>query len=190
MQLVMFNAKMSLEFCVCCAVAWYEQGMNQGYLSKILASGPFKHKRVSKKQFAKFTRSQRLDGCPRKYGPTVCQKRLKKYMPVIRGIHKQVWEWVAGRWTESSLEGQMLLRFTAKPTADLAVAPVQIVTFVSRRSGNPRRLVLTKAGAKDASGIVFVLKNLLESHRTSYELALEMLSLFAPVDYDVFSVFT
>ena len=82
-------------------------------------------------------------------------------------------------------EGLFLARFTGAPIAGLPLGtpaePQQLLVFLGRRLGNPQRLMFTRVQQGSTDGEFFV-KDLVNSHCSSYELALEMLTMYGPVD--------
>ena len=127
------------------------------------------------------SRNHALHGCPTIYGPIVCRTRHRKIMVKIKASHKQLWSYVKGLWQDDRSEGSMLFCFRAfRNNGDSK----RMCLWLSRRMGNPHRLLWTRCYFADLSssgsmvGRVLEIRELHLSHCTGHELALQLLQIF------------
>ena len=101
-----------------------------------------------------------------------------------------MWNFVQRNWTSNAQEGAFLVKASADPT-DGSRPTQHIFAFLSRRVGNPHKLVFTEC-RKDTeishSGERLSLKDIQNCHLMSYGLAWRLLTLHGPPDESDHSV--
>ena len=172
----------SIVVCSQLRLVGYEASVATGRMSQVQATGKFSYRKIDKKLFCKFNKANSVDGCARLYGPSICQTTHKAWFKDLKFIHKQLWQWVSQSpsWTDNTSEGKFLVVLTAECT-DNQHAPQELAVFLSRRLGNPRRMIFTKCRNEGHS---LVLRHLQTSHVTSFELAWLMLTVHGQPDPD------
>ena len=78
--------------------------------------------------------------CMELFGPGLCRIAHKNFFRMIFPIFTAMWNWVVTQLTDA-MEGTLLARFTIT-TAD--GPPVHKFVFLSKRLGNPRKLIWTR----------------------------------------------
>jgi hypothetical protein len=162
----------------CGLPAWYKRCISSGILSTAMSTGPGNRLELDLDAYHQYILGNPRDGCPRIYGPSVCKLKLgKQCLRLVTLIHRRIWAWMKRLWLTNEMEGQLLVRFKAS-SADVSKT---IVAMLCRRYGNPYRMIFCKLRRASFSAQqvrLYNIGNMAANHATSFELALQLVSIF------------
>ena len=134
----------------------FEKVMTSSRFHHVLVpESPSRHS-VDPKALAAFIKRNHRATCVNVFGPQVCRQKDSTIMTLLHYIHASLWRYVQGLWIDDFLEGALMLRLCVgmhdtDDVDDTCVGHMFVV--VSRRLGNPRKLILTIAHGVDGSDL-------------------------------------
>jgi hypothetical protein len=111
-----------------------------GNMACVLKKPAHKRAEVDVKAIKREHARTQLLGCLELFGPGVCRLRHASLMAPLFALHERMWRWAMGRGSAAEVEGYMVARFHVT-AGDRATCSYYVL---SRRHGNPRRLVWTR----------------------------------------------
>jgi hypothetical protein len=111
-----------------------------GNMARVLKKPCHKRAEVDVKAIKRENTRTQLLGCMELFGPGVCRLRDASLMAPLFALHERMWRWTMGRGSAAEVEGYMVARFHIT-VGDRATCSYYVL---SRRHGNPRRLVWTR----------------------------------------------
>ena len=106
-----------------------------------LASGSGRSARRLSKEQVEVIKNELSPSCSVLFGPGVCRTKDELVLRAVLDLHVKMWKWTATQWSDG-LEGKFLARFVVSDGIEGA-SQCGFYTL-SRRLGNPRRLIWTR----------------------------------------------
>ena len=106
-----------------------------------LASGSGRSARRLSKEQVEVIKNELSPSCSVLFGPGVCRTKGELVLRAVLDLHVKMWKWTATQWSDG-LEGKFLARFVVSDGIEGA-SQCGFYTL-SRRLGNPRRLIWTR----------------------------------------------